>query len=411
MTSPSGMSPSTTNSEENVVNVIDVVNDDDVKVEQADQTVKFKRGRKSEKERIISGKRDWDEWEIVRLIEMWRESEILYNNMHASYYVTHERRAVLDTIAQELDVSIKEIQDKMHSLRTYFGVQKQKMDRPCKDILPGVRWKYYDMLSFLTPSLQTRKPTQDTVRQSDGSKGQSRKRTFPYASSAERSAHASPDSGYLIVTSSDSDTGGQQVGNIRQQQSPVSTYGEYAYGNNMTMQSESQASERTEVVYVQNPDGSHSVRDSIRRISSEHYAITSPGTMVQQSNHSSSPVTMLSDNYPNPPPTPIVPETITTPHLLLAPQPSSMAIQVDSCTSCTPSTTMPSIMAPSSSSSPPETTDVRNHRSDDELFCDMILKSLAKITDEEMKERVKIEVQTLIFNARFKTRLTPILTD
>ena len=58
----------------------------------------------------MSGKRDWEEWEIIRLIEMWRDSEILYNNLHASYYVTHERRAVLETIAQELDVSIKEIQ-------------------------------------------------------------------------------------------------------------------------------------------------------------------------------------------------------------------------------------------------------------------------------------------------------------
>ena len=50
MTSPTNMSPSTIN-EENIV--VDIIDDTEIKVE---KDARYKRGRKSEKERIVSGR-------------------------------------------------------------------------------------------------------------------------------------------------------------------------------------------------------------------------------------------------------------------------------------------------------------------------------------------------------------------
>ena len=59
---------------------------------------------------LPSGRRDWEEFEVVRLIDLWRDSEILYNTNHASYYVNNERKAVLEMISNQLNISVKDIQ-------------------------------------------------------------------------------------------------------------------------------------------------------------------------------------------------------------------------------------------------------------------------------------------------------------
>ncbi|XP_065662170.1 uncharacterized protein LOC101238213 isoform X2 [Hydra vulgaris] len=107
----------------------------------------------------LSQRREWTDEECVKLMSLWRESEILYNNEHPNYYSQNERKIAMEQIANELNISVKDITDKMHSLRTYYGSQRQRIE--AKELAnpntPYVsRWKYYNNMSFLRDSLVNR---------------------------------------------------------------------------------------------------------------------------------------------------------------------------------------------------------------------------------------------------------------
>ena len=120
-----------------------------------------KRGRKTDREREESGgRREWSDNEISGLISLWRDNDILYDTNHPLYYVQSERKLVMELISKEMNINLRDVNDKMHSLRTYYCSQRQRTET-IEAKCPGnsrtfPRWKFYDQMSFLYESVSNR---------------------------------------------------------------------------------------------------------------------------------------------------------------------------------------------------------------------------------------------------------------
>ena len=119
-----------------------------------------KRGRKTDREREESGgRREWTDGEISLLITLWRDNDILYDTNHPLYYVQSERKLVMEYISKEMNINGRDVNDKMHSLRTYYCSQRQRteaIDAKCGSNRTFPRWKFYDQMSFLYESVTNR---------------------------------------------------------------------------------------------------------------------------------------------------------------------------------------------------------------------------------------------------------------
>lgn len=120
-----------------------------------------KRGRKTDREREESGgRREWSDNEITALISLWRDSDILYDTNHPLYFVQSERKLIMEFISKEMNISLRDVNDKMHSLRTYYCSQRQRteaLDSKCEGSSRSFpRWKFYDQMSFLYESVSNR---------------------------------------------------------------------------------------------------------------------------------------------------------------------------------------------------------------------------------------------------------------
>lgn len=171
-------------------------------------TVTSKRGRKTDREREESGgRREWTDAEISKLMQLWRDNEILYDTNHPLYYVQSERKLVMDQISSEMDISVRDVNDKMHSLRTYYCSQRQRTESlEAKNgngrALP--RWKFYDQMSFLYESVTNRAAKSSLNATKRGRKPQNRgdqqtileqQQSSPYSMSmASRTDSYSPNS-------------------------------------------------------------------------------------------------------------------------------------------------------------------------------------------------------------------------
>lgn len=140
--------------------------------------VTSKRGRKTDREREESGgRREWSDPEISKLMQLWREHEILYDTNHPLYYVQSERKLVMDQISSDMEISVRDVNDKMHSLRTYYCSQRQRTESlEAKNgngrALP--RWKFYDQMSFLYESVTNRAAKSSLNTTKRGRKSQNR---------------------------------------------------------------------------------------------------------------------------------------------------------------------------------------------------------------------------------------------
>lgn len=120
-----------------------------------------KRGRKTDREREESGgRREWSDNEISALISLWRDNDILYDTNHPLYYVQSERKLVMELISKDMNINLRDVNDKMHSLRTYYCSQRQRtesLDAKCSGSSRTFpRWKFYDQMSFLYESVSNR---------------------------------------------------------------------------------------------------------------------------------------------------------------------------------------------------------------------------------------------------------------
>ena len=102
--------------------------------------------------KVESGPR-WTDENIRKLIQLWSEKPALYDTKHDSYFSKNKRREALDQIIEEMDMSEKDIQQKMVSLRTYYGSQQRKKiaweSDPTKTTPFKSRWQFWIPLDFL----------------------------------------------------------------------------------------------------------------------------------------------------------------------------------------------------------------------------------------------------------------------
>ena len=102
--------------------------------------------------KVESGPR-WTDENIRKLIQLWSEKPALYDTKHDSYFSKNKRREALDQIIEEMGMSEKDIQQKMVSLRTYYGSQQRKKiaweSDPTKTTSFKSRWQFWIPLDFL----------------------------------------------------------------------------------------------------------------------------------------------------------------------------------------------------------------------------------------------------------------------
>lgn len=115
-----------------------------------------KRGRPSGKG---ANAKEWTDSEIFQLIDQWESKEILYNTKHFLYYNKEERDKAVVEIKEALDqqdinATTDQIFDKMTNLKCYYGSQKRQTESIKSQ--PGVEnrdyvspWKFYNRLHFL----------------------------------------------------------------------------------------------------------------------------------------------------------------------------------------------------------------------------------------------------------------------
>ena len=111
-------------------------------------------------------RKEWDDEEIMLLIEAWKNEEVLYNIKHPFYYLKEAKSKAIVNIkrkleAQNITVSIKTIIEKITNLRNYFGAQMRMVDASRKSGAgPGEtyksKWKFFRHLTFLRENLTHR---------------------------------------------------------------------------------------------------------------------------------------------------------------------------------------------------------------------------------------------------------------
>lgn len=286
------------------------------------QTTHFvtkKPGRKTDRQRVESGaRREWSDTEILSLIKLWRGNDILYNTNHPLYYVQTERKLAMDHISNDLRISVKDVNDKMHSLRTYYCSQRQRLGSLISshgDTKQFSRWKFYDQMSFLYESVTNR----------------AFKSSLSGKSRRKRDLTRTDLTPYLNIH-----------GDHIQSRSPHNTY-ETGY----------------QIGYTDRPSSIHERDDK--------ETILNPSRMLPDHNHRKS----LEENeqsvdhkeqsfvYSNL----VLPKEFIT---------DKEGVKVNSC---------------------------------DEMFGHMVSTSLSQIEDEQQKELLKLNVQTMIYNVRFRKGL------
>lgn len=127
---------------------------------------KIKRGRPAKKNQEKDPPREWDDDEVELLINLWSQHECLYNCKVPEYHNKDERSKAQQAIKEKLkehdvDVTCKQIADKLGGLRTYFGAEKRKIESSAKSgagrhELYFSKWRFYESLVFLADSFTPR---------------------------------------------------------------------------------------------------------------------------------------------------------------------------------------------------------------------------------------------------------------
>ncbi|XP_066929493.1 uncharacterized protein [Clytia hemisphaerica] len=312
-----------------------------------------KRGRKTDREREeAGGRREWNDNEISTLIALWSDNDILYDTNHPLYYVQSERKLVMEFISKEMNISQRDVNDKMHSLRTYYCSQRQRteaLDAKCVGSSRAFpRWKFYDKMSFLYESVTNRaaKSSLNTTRR--GRKPREPSRGEQLTSMGDPSQPTIP---YTMIP-----------GNVRNDYSPTTSSALRNEPNNL----HSNAPERT--LYsderFENTNGhlSHSSSPFTK-----YQIVSSPESTGSTSRKRHCPEDVWAE-APS-----LTPKDIQTQHSIRK----------------------------ENNHTPFKTIEVPLNTAD-EIFGHMVACSLAQMSDEQQKEHLKLEIQKLIYTTRFK---------
>ncbi|XP_057293219.1 uncharacterized protein LOC130621877 [Hydractinia symbiolongicarpus] len=103
----------------------------------------------------------WPDRAVRLLIELWATKEILFNLKHPFYNNKEERIKALEAIQDELVAnglmfSTRQINEKLISLRIYYGGQRRLIENSKKNSSESVfvsKWKFYKHLNFLADQI------------------------------------------------------------------------------------------------------------------------------------------------------------------------------------------------------------------------------------------------------------------
>lgn len=129
-----------------------------------------KRGRP-----IKKGDKEWQDEEVDILIECWRKHDCLFNSKHKLYMNKNARAKAIERIIEALkkeniEVTNKQVQDKLTKLRNYYGAERRKEESSkvsgsSTDSLYTSSWRFYTNLHFLKDNL-TPRPTTNNIETS-----------------------------------------------------------------------------------------------------------------------------------------------------------------------------------------------------------------------------------------------------
>lgn len=103
--------------------------------EQNETTAETTKQKPKSSKRKADKKRIWSEDQVAHLINIWSSEEVLYNVKHKLYFNKQERQKCLERVRLslldnlEIEVTEKDISDKMTALRTYsgyYGAERRK---------------------------------------------------------------------------------------------------------------------------------------------------------------------------------------------------------------------------------------------------------------------------------------------
>lgn len=93
----------------------------------------------------------WDNGKIIKLIELYRKNEVLWNTKHYNYkYNRYLKLDVWKQIADELQVERSEAEHKMHNLRSQLAREVKKVraaNREGEVFTPS--WFAYEHMTYL----------------------------------------------------------------------------------------------------------------------------------------------------------------------------------------------------------------------------------------------------------------------
>ena len=106
---------------------------------------------------------EWTDEEASPLIEQWSKYLVLYNIKHPRYFDKEEKNKAFAKIKEELqqqsiNFTVKEINDKITNLRSYYGSQRRLEESSKKsgagaDEVFASKWKFYPALAFSSDNL------------------------------------------------------------------------------------------------------------------------------------------------------------------------------------------------------------------------------------------------------------------
>lgn len=102
---------------------------------------------------------NWDHNLVIKLIEMYEQETVLWNVSMSSHKNSNSRLDAIHNIATTLNKSDIEVEKKLHTLKSQFLREKAKITKSKKsgagttDVYVP-KWKYYQLLLFLSPSAE-----------------------------------------------------------------------------------------------------------------------------------------------------------------------------------------------------------------------------------------------------------------
>ena len=106
--------------------------------------------QKTNKEKKPDDDKQWSTDEVEKLIRFWQEHKELYRIDNPQYLDRGRKSIILSQVAEQLNTTVVEVQNKMHGLRTYYGQLRQSSKGPSGSVAKKkIKWAFYDSMNFL----------------------------------------------------------------------------------------------------------------------------------------------------------------------------------------------------------------------------------------------------------------------